>query len=112
VVLVQGERNANVAVREAENQKNAVGVNGGQVVRNEIKKAQGNKFGDFVDIICHNCGTPGHHKASCKKSKVCFICKSENHLVEVCPVKGKGHKSAQYLGSTTGGLGFYNIVVP
>jgi hypothetical protein len=41
VVLVQGERNANVAVREVENQKNAVGVNGGQVVRNEIKKGTG-----------------------------------------------------------------------
>jgi hypothetical protein len=81
---VQGERNANVVVNEAENHRSIVGV----VVRNEIKKVDGNKFGEFVDVICYNCGTPGHHKANYKKKvKICFICKSENHLVESCLVK-------------------------
>jgi hypothetical protein len=61
---VQGERNANVVVNEAENHRSIVGV----VVRNEIKKVEGNKFGEFVDVICYNCGTPGHHKANCKKN--------------------------------------------
>jgi hypothetical protein len=44
-------------------------------------------FGDFTDIICYNCGLPGHHEASCKKPTVCFIWKKENHVVDTCPVK-------------------------
>jgi hypothetical protein len=62
-------------------------------------------------VICYNCGVPGHHRASCKKPKVCFIYKKENHVVEECPVKKQGHKCATYLGSDANGLGFYNIEV-
>jgi hypothetical protein len=87
-------------------------------VENRAGKAIGDKdqddsrFGIFVDVVCYNYGTPGHHKANCKKSKVCFICEKEDHVVENCPVRCQGHKSATYFGSAASGLGFYNIEVP
>ncbi|CAN6229680.1 unnamed protein product [Urochloa humidicola] len=67
---------------------------------------------NFVDVICYNCGIPGHHKANCSKPKICFICRGENHQVDACPVKKQGNKCARYIGSAAGGLGFYNIEVP
>jgi hypothetical protein len=69
------------------------------------------RFGIFVDVVCYNCGTPGHHKANCKKPKVCFICGKEDHVVDNCPIRSQGHKSATYFGSAASGLGFYNIEV-
>jgi hypothetical protein len=69
------------------------------------------KYGEFVDVICYNCGVPGHHKARCKKAKLCFICKKEDHVVDACPVKKQGHSCAKYIGSATNGLGFYLIEV-
>lgn len=64
-------------------------------------------IGSFVDAICYNCGIRGHHKANCKKLRVCFICKKEDHVVEECPVKKQGHTVAKYNGSAASGLGFY-----
>jgi hypothetical protein len=43
----------------------------------DIKGLESSRFGDFANVICYNYGTPGHHKASCKKSKICFICKQD-----------------------------------
>jgi hypothetical protein len=75
------------------------------------KSAEISKFGEFFDVICYNFGLPGHHKASCKKPMICFICKKENHLVENCPVRKHGHSCAQYMGSAANGLGFYYIQI-
>jgi hypothetical protein len=55
---------------------------------------------------------PGHHKASCKKLKVCFICKKEKHMIQDCPVKNQAHTCAKYIGSAAGGLGYYCIEIP
>jgi hypothetical protein len=88
------------------------GAHDSDVGKTETKKVEANKFGDFVDVICYNCGNPRHHKASCKKPKICFICKKEGHLVDLYPVKSKGHSCATYVGSSTSGLGFYNVEVP
>jgi hypothetical protein len=63
-------------------------------------------------VICCNCGSPGHHKANCKKQMVCFICKKEDHQVVPCPVRKQGHKCAQYVDSAASGLEFYNIEFP
>jgi hypothetical protein len=82
------------------------------VGKTEAKKVEAGKFGDFVDVICYNCGTPGHHKANYKKPKIFFICKKDGHLVELCPVKNHGHICAKYMGSAASGLGFYNVEVP
>jgi hypothetical protein len=73
---------------------------------------EGSKFGEFADVICYNCGTLEHHKANCKKLRVCFICREESHVVENCPIRKEGHKCAKYIGSATAGLGFYQIEIP
>jgi hypothetical protein len=88
------------------------GVQDSGVGKAETKKVEANKFGDFMDVICYNCGNPGYHKASCKKPKICFICKKEGHLVDLCHVKSKGHSCAKYVGSSASGLSFYNVEVP
>jgi hypothetical protein len=75
------------------------------------KGTENNRFGDFTDVICYNCGLPDHHKASCKKPMVCFICK-EDHVVDTCPMKKQGHYCAKYIGSAASVLGFYHIEVP
>jgi hypothetical protein len=77
-----------------------------------VKNLDGSKFGDFVDVICYNCETPGHHKAHCKKPRICFICRKEDHVVENCPIRVSDHKCASYLGSASSGLGFYFIETP
>ena len=41
----------------------------------------------FVDVICYNCGIPSHHKANCPKPKSYFICKSPEHIVDLCPIR-------------------------
>jgi hypothetical protein len=87
--------------------KDARGVKGGNNRGVEVEN-----FGEFVDVICYNCGIPGHHKAGCQKAKVCFICKQEDHLVENCPVKEQWHSCAKYIDSAASGLGFYLIEVP
>jgi hypothetical protein len=33
-----------------------------------------------LNIICYNCGEPGHFSVTCVKPKVCFICFREDHL--------------------------------
>lgn len=82
-------------------------------VRNDISKGLDvSKYGEFVDVICYNCGVPGHHKAGCKKPRFCFICKKEDHVVDTCPVKKQGHACAKYVGSAANGLGFYLIEIP
>jgi hypothetical protein len=63
-------------------------------------------------VVCYNCGVPGHHKANCTKSKICFICRESEHVVEECPIKVKDHLNARYIGSAACGLGFYHVEVP
>jgi hypothetical protein len=70
-----------------------------------------NRFGEFVDLIYYNCRTHGHHKAGCKKLKICFMCKKDSHVVDMCPVKKHKHRCAKYIRSAANGLGFYNIEV-
>jgi hypothetical protein len=76
------------------------------------KKVDAIKFGDFIDVICYNCGTLGHHKANCKKPNICFTCKKENHVTGGCPIRKEGHKCASYIVSAASGLGFYHIELP
>jgi hypothetical protein len=62
-----------------------------------------------LHVVCYNCGTPGHHKANCRKPKIYFICKKENHVTDSCLVRKTGHKCASYVGSAASGFGFYHV---
>jgi hypothetical protein len=66
----------------------------------------------YAEVICYNCGEPGHHKASCLLPKTCFICSSLEHEVDVCPVKKQPQQIAKFIGSAASGLGFYHIELP
>jgi hypothetical protein len=87
--------------------KESRGIKGGNIKGVEVEK-----YGEFVDVICDNCGIAGHHRAGCNKAKVCFICKQEDHFNENCPVKEQGNSCAKYFGSAASALGFYLIEVP
>lgn len=51
----------------------------------------------YVDVVCYNCGIPGHHKAKCTSPKICFICRGTNHALEECPIRKQDHKVARYI---------------
>jgi hypothetical protein len=63
-------------------------------------------------IICHNCGLPGHMKRDCDKPRVaCHACGKEGHIRPECPkkppggwpVKGRGRPGAGGRQSSGGG---------
>lgn len=64
-----------------------------------------------LNIICYNCGEPGHFNASYTKPKVCFICFREDHLAEKCPRWKEPYSIAQFMGSSNRGLGFFHVDV-
>jgi hypothetical protein len=64
-----------------------------------------------LNIICYNCGEPGHFSATCIKPKVCFICFREDHLAERCLRWKEPYIAAQFMGSANRGLGFFHIDV-
>ncbi|CAO2190399.1 unnamed protein product [Urochloa humidicola] len=103
-----GNTKSQQKVTEGVKRKEEIGETSGAAMKKDGKANQDS----FVDVVCYNCGIPGHHKANCAKPKMCFICRGGNHVVEDCPVKKQGHQCARYIGSAAGGLGFYNIEVP
>jgi hypothetical protein len=38
-----------------------------------------------LHAVCFKCGQVGHLSSSCGRPKVCFICHSSEHLVDLCP---------------------------
>lgn len=65
----------------------------------------------FPQVVCFNCGEPGHYNTACKSPRVCFICLKEDHVSEKCPEWKKALPAAQFFGSANSGLGFYHIDV-
>lgn len=79
---------------------------------------QGNEIGGLgttqdknLQVVCFNCGEIGHLSSACSKPRVCFICQSTNHAVDMCPEWKKPPVAAQYYGSANRGLGFFYIDV-
>ncbi|KAM0909710.1 hypothetical protein ACQ4PT_014648 [Festuca glaucescens] len=70
------------------------------------------KADQYAEVICYNCGEPGHHKTACLIPKSCFICGSLEHEVDACPVKNQPQQLAKFVGSAASGLGFYHIELP
>jgi hypothetical protein len=66
----------------------------------------------YEDVICFNCGEPGHAINACLLPKACHICKKLNHDVSDSPVRRQPHHFARYVGSAATGLGFYHIEMP
>lgn len=64
-----------------------------------------------LHVVCFNCGQLGHYSSACASPKVCFICRSIDYVVELCPERRKPPLAAQYFGSANRGLGFYYIDV-
>lgn len=75
------------------------------------KGMDGKSKGGNLHVVCFNCGQIGHLSSACNRPKVCFICHSSKHVVDLCPEWKKQAKSAQYFGSANKGLGFYYIDV-
>jgi hypothetical protein len=64
-----------------------------------------------LHVVCFNCGQIGHFSSACKSPKVCFIYRSSEHVVDLCPEWKKPQPTAQYFGSANKGLGFLYIDV-
>jgi hypothetical protein len=63
----------------------------------------------YKDVICYNCGEPGHFVGLCSRAKCCFICGKPGHHMDTCAEWYKPMPHAQYLGSANAGLGFFHI---
>jgi hypothetical protein len=66
----------------------------------------------YSDVICYNYGDPGHHKSSCPKSAVCFVCNSIVHKEDTCPVKKLPPPAARLVGSGIKDLEFLHVEIP
>ncbi|KAM0857884.1 hypothetical protein ACQ4PT_048197 [Festuca glaucescens] len=65
----------------------------------------------FKDVICYNCGEPGHYVGLCTRIKRCFICSRTGHHMDSCQMWYTPMPTAQYWGSANPGLGFFHVVV-
>ena len=49
------------------------------------KGMEGKAKDSNLHAVCFKCGQVGHLSSSCGRPKVCFICHSSEHLVDLCP---------------------------
>ncbi|XP_051213052.2 uncharacterized protein [Lolium perenne] len=65
----------------------------------------------YRNVVCYNCGEPGHYVGNCIKEKVCFMCGIPGHHMNNCGLWGKPIPMADYVGSANSGLGFFHVNV-
>ncbi|TVT98735.1 hypothetical protein EJB05_55965, partial [Eragrostis curvula] len=78
----------------------------GQKKKPEVKPAVTPRY---VNVVCYNCGGPGHYIHDCKLPKLCFICSKTGHASHDCEEWYKQQINAEYLGNASPDLGFYHI---
>lgn len=64
-----------------------------------------------LQVACFNCTQIGHFSSACTRPRVCFICRSTEHVVDECPEWKKPIQIAQYFGSANKVLGLCYIDV-
>lgn len=65
----------------------------------------------YKDMICFNCGGPGHYVGNCVRPKAYFICQ-QSHNVNNCSAWSRVQPTAAFFGSGASGLGFNHVEVP
>lgn len=50
--------------------------------KDEVVSAPNDKI---MDIVYFNCGDVGHYSIACNRTRCCFICRQESHVVDKCP---------------------------
>ncbi|KAM0862675.1 hypothetical protein ACQ4PT_045111 [Festuca glaucescens] len=65
----------------------------------------------FKNVICYNCGEPGHYVGLCTRIKRCFICSRTGHHMDSCHMWYTPLPTAKYWGSANPGLGFFHVEV-
>jgi hypothetical protein len=64
----------------------------------------------YKDVICFNCGEPGHYVGLCSRFKRCFMCGKTGHHMDNCSMWYGPMPTAQFWGSAKR-LGFFHIEV-
>src|SRR3954462_5046088 len=76
---------------------------------NNNKGSGGNKSNPRRNVICNNCGIPGHFQRECKKPVViCYGCGQKGHIKPDCPSKPPGGWPTKGGGQASGGNGQAN----
>jgi hypothetical protein len=92
------------------NEKKKPQVSGGDAGKKVIEKSDGNPLPPldpkFKDVVCFNCGEPGHYVGLCSRLKMCFMCGKTGHYMDACPLWYSSMPTAQFWGSANTGLGF------
>uniref|UniRef100_A0ACD5XFK3 Uncharacterized protein n=1 Tax=Avena sativa TaxID=4498 RepID=A0ACD5XFK3_AVESA len=65
----------------------------------------------YRNVVCYNCGEPGHYVGNCIKERICFMCGVAGHHMNNCGLWSKPIPMAQYIGSANSGLGFFHVNV-
>jgi hypothetical protein len=94
----------------AKNAKKKPQVSGGDAGKKVLEKSDGNPLPPldpkFKDVVCFNCGEPGHYVGLCSRLKMCFMCGKTGHYMDACPLWYSSMPTAQFWGSANTGLGF------
>src|SRR5215216_5449947 len=73
---------------------------------NNNKGSGGNRSNPRRNVICNNCGIPGHFQRECKNPVViCYGCGQKGHIKPDCPSKPPGGWPTKGGGPASGGNG-------
>jgi hypothetical protein len=72
----------------------------GDAGKKVVEKNEGNPLPPldpkYKDVVCFNCGEPGHYVGLCSKLKKCFMCGKTGHYMDACPLWYSSMHTAQF----------------